>query len=80
MKVAGLKEFRTAIEQQGANSAVSEQLSDLLERLLAAVAQHTLSADVAETKRLKNIVHALGERLRDALAAHESLPHGGRAP
>ena len=73
VKVAGLAEFRTAIEQYGVEQAVSENLTDLLESLLTAVTQHTQGADAAETERLKNVMHTLGERLRDVLAAHESL-------
>ena len=73
VRVAGLAKFRTAIEQHGVDHAVSENLSDLLESLLTAVTQHTQGADAAETERLKNVVHTLGERLRDVLAAHESL-------
>ena len=73
VKVAGIAEFRTAIEQNSIEQAVSENLSDLLESLLTAVTQHTQSADAAETERLKNVMHTLGERLRDVLAVHESL-------
>ena len=73
VKVAGLAKFRTAIEQEGIEQAVSEHLSDLLESLLTAVTQHTQGADAAETERLKNVMQTLGERLRDVLAAHESL-------
>ena len=73
VKVAGLAKFRTAIEQDGVEQAVSENLSDLLESLLTAVTQHTQGADAAETERLKSVMHTLGERLRDVLAAHESL-------
>ena len=73
MKVAGLAKFRTAIEQDGIEQAVSENLSDLLESLLKAVTQHTQGADAAETERLKNVVQTLGERLRDVLVVHESL-------
>ena len=73
VRVAGLAEFRTAIEQHGVDQAVREDLSDLLESLLTAVTQHTQGADAAETERLKKVVHTLGERLRDVLAAHESL-------
>lgn len=73
MRVAGLAEFRTAIEQHGVDHAVSQNLPDLLESLLTAVSQNTQDADTAETERLKNVVQTLGERLRDVLAAHESL-------
>ena len=52
---------------------MSENLSGLLESLLTAVTQHTQDAGAAETERLKNVVHTLGERLRGVLAAHESL-------
>ena len=62
VKVAGLAEFRTAIEEHGIQHAIEENLSDLLESLLTAVTQHTQSADAAEI-----------ERLRDVLAVHESL-------
>ena len=52
---------------------MSENLPDLLESLATAVTKRTQGADDAEIKRLKNVMHTLGERLRDVLAAHESL-------
>ena len=67
MRVEGLAEFRTAIEENGVDQAVRENLSDLLESLLTAVTQQTQGADAAE------VVQTLGERLRDTLAVHESL-------
>lgn len=73
MKVAGLQEFRTAIEQNGTDYAVSEYLPDLLESLATAVTKHTQGASDAETEHLKKVVHTLGERLRDVLATHENL-------
>ena len=71
--VKGLTEFRTAVEQQGVDSAVREHLPDLLGDLLTAVTRHTQSADSAEAERLKNVVNTLGERLRQILAGHELL-------
>ena len=44
VRVAGIAKFRTSIEQHGVDRAVSENLSDLLESLLAAVTQHTQGA------------------------------------
>ena len=70
VKVAGLDEFLTAIEQQGVDYALRENLSDILAKTLN---QHTRSAAAAETERLKNVVQTLGERLREILAVHESL-------
>ena len=70
VKVAGLEEFLTAIGQQGVDYALRENFPDLLENLSKTVTRH---ADAAETERLKSVVHTLGERLRDVLAAHESL-------
>ena len=70
VKVAGLEEFVTVIEQQGVDYALRENLSNVLAKTLT---QHTRSAAAAETERLKNIVQTLGGRLRDILAAHESL-------
>ena len=61
-KVAGLEEFITATEEQGIDHALRENLPNLLENL-----------SKAETEHLKSVVHTLGERLRDVLAAHESL-------
>ena len=73
ISVTSLTEFRTAVEQQGSDYAVSHQLSDLLEQVLTAVAQHTQSAGTAETERLKSVVNTLGGRLRQILATHEQL-------
>ena len=70
VKVAGFEEFLTAIDQYGIDHAVRENLPNLLENLSKAVTQQT---DAAETERLKSVVHTLGERLRDVLAAHETL-------
>ena len=72
-KVAGLTEFLNAIEQQGVDYALRENLPNLLENLPKTLTQHTRSAAAAETERLKNVVQTLGERLREVLAAHESL-------
>ena len=73
MRVGGLAEFRAAVEQHGADHAVTQELSDLLEHVLTAVTQHTQSAAAAETERLKSVVKTLGERLRQILATHEQL-------
>ena len=73
VRVAGLAEFRTAIEESGVDDAVRENLPDLLESLATAVTKRTQGADAEETERLRNVMHSLGERLRDILAAHESL-------
>ena len=73
VKVAGLAEFRTALDQNGADHALRENLPDLLKSLATAVTKRTQGADDAETERLNKVVHTLGERLRDVLAAHESL-------
>ena len=73
VRVPSLKEFRTAIDEHGAEHALRENLPDLLKSLATTVTKHTQGADDAETKRLKNVVRTLGERLRDVLAAHESL-------
>ena len=70
VKIAGLEEFLAELEQQGADFALRENFPDLIENLSKAVTHRT---DTAETKRLKNVVQALGERLREVLAAHESL-------
>ena len=72
-KVAGLAEFLKAIEQQGVDDALRQNLPNLLENLPKTLTQHTRGADAAETERLKNVVQTLGERLREILAAHESL-------
>ena len=71
--VKGLAEFRTAVEQQGVDHALSHQFPAILEHLLTAVAQHTQSADAAETERLKSVVSTLGGRLRQILATNEQL-------
>ena len=73
VKVAGLEEFLTAIEQQGVDDALRENLPNLLENMPKTLTQHTRSAAAAETERLKNVVQMLGGRLREILAAHESL-------
>ena len=70
VKVAGLEEFITTIEQQGVDYAFRESFPDFCDNLSKAVTQH---ADAIGTERLKSVVSLLGERLRDALADHESL-------
>ncbi len=64
-----LTEFRSVVEQHGADHAVREELPDLLDQLAAAAQR----AESTETERLKAVVKALGERLRQILASHELL-------
>ena len=70
VRYAGIKEFMSVIEEHGVDHAVRENFPNLLENLSKAIAQH---ADAAETERLRSVVSTLGERLREVLAAHESL-------